>query len=195
MVFSQFFQNKNSHHESRGRSTLDPSLTHTTEHTTPPKPTPSTGLTEDPHHLTSTTTPRNNPLSSNTSNFNWSPDVVLLRNQRTQPTPCNIITGAPLLTSNWKTLSQTKSWREADVKAPFLTMRSRDRHLKGASRLGFGVSSTPLQGYRLVGNTSRTDSAYSRHGHCSIQPSSHALTLPGQKPQNLEPRPDRWKRI
>ena len=189
MVFSQFFQSKISRHENKS---LCPSQTCTSPAAveqnmlTPLKPSPSTCTTEDSHHLTST--PRNQPLSN--TNFNWSPDVVLLRNQHTHSTPCNIITGAPLFRSNWK-LPQTQK----SDKAPFLTMRARDRSLKGASRLGFGVPSTPADGYHLaiVGENSRTDNRYSRHGHCSIP--SHASILPDHKSQNLslEPRPDRWK--
>lgn len=184
MVFSQFFQSKISHH---GNKSLNPSQPYTSpvEQTvkTPLRSPPSMCTTEDSHYLTST--PGTQPPSN--ANFNWSPDVVLLRNQRTQCTPCNIITGAPLFRSNWK-LPQT---RKSD-KAPFLTMRARDRPLKGASRLGFGVSSTPVDGYHL-GDNPRTNSRYSRHSHCSIP--SHAPILPGQKSQNLslEPRPDRWK--
>lgn len=175
VVFSQFFQSKISRHDNKG---LDPSQTHSPPVDQTPLKTPQTTCpTVDDPHLT----PRNQAPSN--AKFNWSPDVVLLRNQRTQCTPWDIITGAPLLRSNWKP-------QKHNIKAPFLTMRAKDRPLKGASRLGFGISSTPLDGYHLVGENSRTDSRYSRHGHCSIP-----FILPDQKSQNfsLEPRPDRWK--
>lgn len=135
-------------------------------------------------------------LSSPTCNFNWSPDVVLLHKQPIKNTPCDIITGAPLLKKHWK-LPQAQCRKEDGEKAPFLTMRDKGRHLKGGSRLGFGLSPLPatVEGYHLVGTDSgmgRADSVYSHHSHNPIRPSSHTVMLPGQK-FNLEPRPDRWK--
>lgn len=161
----------------------------------PRKPSPTS------HPAEIDTTPKHQRVFPN-SNFNWSPDVVLLRNQRTERTPCDIITGAPLLTSKWK--QQQHSWRGEGKKAPLLTMRERERHRGGTLQMDCaGSSQLPApNGYRLVGSGSGTDSAYSRHSHkpipqsshAPILPFSHSLTLPGQK-ACLESRQNRWKKM
>ena len=136
--------------------------------------------------------------SGHNSNFNWSPDVVLMRQLPRANTRCDIISGAPLITSSWK-LTQTQRWKGgegeggSDNKAPLLTMRDKDRSRQSAGRrLG-----NSLQGYHLAGHGLGTvGGAYSRHSTSSMQPSSHTFTLPAaQKSLNfgLEPRPDRWK--
>lgn len=134
------------------------------------------------------------PLSTHDGNFNWSPDTVLLRcKRRLQPTPCDIITGVPLQRRE-KPLppppSQQGTGRE---RAPLLTMRGRERYLKGGSRLGFGgpfskwsQTGTPL-GCRLAGEGlagQKLDSVYSRHSLSSMQPSSHALIHPDPRPHD-----------
>ena len=168
------------------------------------KPSPTSHNTRT-HPTEVDTTPKHRRIFPN-SNFNWSPDVVLLRNQRTRKTPCDIITGAPLLTSKWilpQTQQQQHCWREGK-KAPFLTMRERERHTCSSGTLNIvadhrSSSQIPaLNSHQLVGSGS--EMAYSRHSHkpippsshTPILPSSHTLTLPGQKPC-LEHRQSRWK--
>ena len=163
---------------------------------TPQKPS----LTTHPTEVETTPTHRWTFPLTDQPNFNWSPDTVLLRNQRAGNTPCDIITGAPLLTSKWKlprTQQPQHGWREEGKKAPLLTMREKERQVKGrVLQLDCGGSSQlpALNGYRLVGSGTGTDSAYSRHSHKPIPPSSHTLTLPGQKTY-LEPRQSRWKKL
>ena len=127
------------------------------------------------------------PLSSHDNNYNWSPDTVLLRSrQHLCPTPCDIITGVPLPARE----RPPPADHRARERAPLLTMRDRERYLKGGSRLGFGgpfsklsKSATP-QGCRLAGEglsgqaIKPRDSVYSRHSLSSLQPSSHALIRP-----------------
>ena len=121
---------------------------------------------------------------NNGNNYNWSPNRVLVRSRHIQqPTPCDIITGVPLLTNRWRQETQ-RECREGERNAPMLTMRERHRHLKGRSRLGFSSreSATTSEGCRLVGGTAglRPDPAYSRHSLKPMQPSSHTPIQPDQ---------------
>ena len=159
-------------------------------HTSLTVPGNSSSSTDNRH--TVLTTPKHHrrifPVSTG-NNFNWSPETVLHRQQHILSTPCDIITGAPLLTSHWK-IPQTQQWSKGDSrKAPLLTMREKHRHhFKGGSRLGFGVSphqQLSLATCHLAGLGVRGDSAYSRHSLNPIRPSSHAPIQPDLKPLNI----------
>ena len=140
---------------------------------------------------------------SHTSNTNWSPDSVLLRSrQRMQPTPCDIITGVPLITTTSRRHCSREE--EEERKAPLLRMRERRR---GGSRLGFGGgvwstrfnSAKQQNGYHLAAGRSsgllpgRIDSAYSRHSLIPAHTSAHTAILPDQNPPTSEQNQDRLR--
>ena len=123
------------------------------------------------------------PAQEGTANFNWSPQSVLLRSwQRLRHAPRDIITGIPLPTR------EVAMGYRGEKKAPLLTMRERERCLKGGSRLGFGgpfsqlsATGTPL-GFHLVGGANNRNSAYSRHNLNPMHPCSRTHIHPDQKP-------------
>ena len=179
----------------------------TPHHHTPHHHTPHHYI---PHHHT----PHHHRLpGSHNSNFNWSPDIVLLRQQgRRRDMQCNIITGAPLRSAGWR-VSQGQRWRgdseqegeaERERRAPLLTLRDQGKPRRSErlrERSIAGTSSLNLQGFHLVGGqppaTSRSSATgsttYSRHPHPLRASSPQSLSITVHGLSGTEHKTERWR--
>lgn len=164
-----------------------------------------------PHHRLPATPPHHRLPSSHNSTFNWSPDIVLLRQQgRRRDVQCNVITGAPLQSAGGWRVSQGQRWQgdseqEGEVdrerRAPLLTLRDRGKPQRSErlrERSTAGTISLELQGFHLAGGqppaTSRTGSiTYSRHPHPLQASSPQSLSIRAHRLSGIEHKTERWR--